>query len=474
LVSFAVGEYDLSRPLVIDPLVLSYSTHLGGTGGDGAAGLAIDGGGHAYVAGITNSPTFQVTPGAYDPTNNGGYLDSFVVKLNPTGTGLIYGSYLGGSEGDYPFEIVVDAAGQAYVVGATDSLDYPTTPGAYDTTANGALDSYVTKFSADGASLIYSTLIGGAEKEECYGIAVDAAGNAYVTAETESSDHPTTVGAYDTTFNGDADVAVSKLNPSGSALLYSTFIGGADEEEGWRVAIDDSGNAYLIGPTHSADYPTTAGAYDETFNGETDAYITKLNADGSGLIYSTFLGGTGKDQAFGIGLDGSGNVYVAGPALSPDFPTTAGAFDTTHNGGNDAYVSKLNAAGSALIYSTFIGGSAADSAHMLALDNDGNVVITGPTASPNYPTTTGAYDTTHNGATDALVTKVNAAGTALIFSTFIGGGSGDYGNAVATDGGRTTYVAGFVQSRNFPTTPGAIKKGSRGEGDAFVSKFIET
>ncbi len=474
LVTFDIGAYDMSRPLVIDPLVLSYSTHLGALGGDGGALIAAGAGGTTYVTGISDSTSFPTTPGAFDQSPNGGYLDSFVSKLNATGTALIYSTYLGGTEGDYPFDIVVDGSGQAYVVGASDSPDFPTTAGAFDTTANGALDSYVTKLSADGSSLVYSTLIGGAEKEEAYGISVDIVGNAYVTAESESADHPTTVGAYDTTFNGDADVTVTKFNPSGSALLYSTYIGGADEEEGWRVSIDALGNAYLVGPTHSADYPTTAGAFDETFNGDIDGYVTKLNPTGTALVYSTFLGGSSTDRTFGLAVDAAGNAYVAGPAKSADFPTTVGAFDTTFNGISDSYVAKLNPAGSALVYSTFIGGTGVEAAHMLAIDSGLNAYITGPTNSADYPVTGDAFDTTVNGATDVHVTKLNSAGTAIVYATFLGGGGGEYGNGIATDGAGNAYVTGFVASRNFPTTPGVIKKGSRGEGDAFVAKFVET
>jgi hypothetical protein len=235
-----------------------------------------------------------------------------------------------------------------------------------------------------------------------------------VTGQTRSPDYPTTSGAFDRTFNGGiADAFVSKLNASGSALAYSTFLGGTDStdevDQGLGIAVRN-GTAYVTGESASADFPTTTGAFDRTFNGGTfpgDAFVTKLNASGSALAYSTFLGGTFTDRGESIAVDGSGRASVTGFTVSTDFPTTSGAFDRTFNGEQDAFVSKLNASGSALAYSTFLGGGNADDAgHGIAVAGTGRAYVTGGTSSPDFPTTSGAFDTTHNGLDDAFVTKL--------------------------------------------------------------------
>jgi hypothetical protein len=234
-------------------------------------------------------------------------------------------------------------------------------------------------------------------------------GTAYVTGESASADYPTTTGAYDTSYNGgSSDVFVTKLNASGSALAYSTFLGGTNDDIGWDIAVLD-GRAYVTGQTASADYPTTTGAFDRTFNGGTfpgDAFVTKLNASGSALVYSTYLGGTFTDRGESIAVR-DGRAYVTGFTVSTDFPTTSGAFDRTFNGEQDAFVSKLNASGSALAYSTILGGGNADDAgHGIAVAGTGRAYVTGGTSSPDFPTTSGAFDTTHNGLDDAFVTKL--------------------------------------------------------------------
>jgi hypothetical protein len=235
----------------------------------------------------------------------------------------------------------VDGAGNAYVTGFTFSADFPTTPGAFDTTFNpGTFDAFVTKLNPAGSALVYSTYLGGASTDQGFGIAVDAAGNAYVTGWTVSADFPTTPGAFDTTAAG-ADAFVTKLNPAGSALVYSTYLGGASTDQGFGIAVDGAGNAYVTGLTVSADFPTTPGAFDTTFNGGGDAFMTKLNPAGSALVYSTYLGGASNDQGSGIAVDGAGNAYVTGSTFSADFPTTPGAFDTTFNGSIDAFVTKF-------------------------------------------------------------------------------------------------------------------------------------
>jgi hypothetical protein len=476
-VGFNLGSYDTSKQLTIDPSVnlsnMSYSTFLGGGATDFGFSITVDGSGRAYVTGGTYSVGFPTTSGIFDPTHNGSE-DVFVTKLNAAGSGLLYSTFLGGSSDDSGYDIKVDGAGNAFVTGLTASTAFPTTSGAYDTTHNGLFDAFVTKLNAAGSALLYSTFIGGDSFEEGNGIAIDNSGNAFVTGRTNSTNYPTTAGAYNTTYNGGVDVFVTKLNAAGSALVYSTFIGGSDTERGQAITIDSAGNVYVTGYTESTNYPTTAGAYNTTYNGGYyDVFVTKLNAAGSGLVYSTYLGGSSdEEEGNGIAVDNAGNAYVTGFTDDADFPTTAGAFDTTNDGSGDVFVTKLNAAGSGLVYSTFAGGSAVDEALGIVIDSSGNAFVTGRTASPDFPTTTGAYDTTHGGIFDVFVMKLNAAGSGLLYSTYIGGTSSERAYGIAIDDAGNAFVAGYTEGSDYPTTAGAFDPSFNGGfSDVFVSKL---
>ncbi|MEQ1646233.1 MAG: SBBP repeat-containing protein, partial [Pyrinomonadaceae bacterium] len=262
-------------------------------------------------------------------------------------------------------------------------------------------------------------------------------------------------------------------NGAGSALVYSTFIGGAVSDDAYGLAVDSSGNAFVTGETDSSTYPTTLGAFDTTYNGVVDAFVTKLNAAGSSLVYSTFIGGNSDDGGYGIAADSTGNAFVTGYTSggSTAFPTTAGAFDTTHNGSSDAFVTKLNPAGSLLVYSTFVGGSSTEDGRAITVDASGNAILTGGTSSADYPTTAGAFDTTHNGGFDVFVTKVNTAGTSLDHSTFLGGSSLDVGLGLAVDSSGNAFVTGETDSSAYPTTAGAFDTTQNGSGDGFATKL---
>ncbi|WP_163538970.1 SBBP repeat-containing protein [Gracilibacillus sp. YIM 98692] len=388
--------------------------------------------------------------------------------------GLIYSTYLGGTSGDSGASIAVDALGNAYVTGSTSSLNFPTTPGSFDISLNGSSDAFVTKFSQDGTTLIYSTYLGGTNSDSGAGIAVDTLGNAYVTGGTTSSNFPTTPGAFDTSLSGSSNAFVTKLNSTGSMLVYSTYLGGGGSfglaERGTSIDVDPIGNAYVAGVTPSNMFPTTLGAFQTVYGGSVfDAFVTKFNPTGSALVYSTYLGGTGGDEGNGIAVDAAGNAYVTGETTSPNFPTTPGAFDTTFNGSFDAFVTKLNPAGSALVYSTFLGGTELDEGNGIALDSDGNAYVTGFTNSPNFPTTPGAFDTSLSGS-DAFVTKLNSAGSALIYSTYLGGSGGERGNSIAVDAEGNTYVTGLTSSTDFPTE-NPFQPALAGLNDAFVTKL---
>jgi hypothetical protein len=480
-VCFQIAAYDRTRPLVIDP-TLAYSTYLGGSGQDVAGGIAVDASGNAYVTGNTGSTNFPTTPGTLQTTYGGLDTDAFVSKLNAAGSALLYSTYLGGSANEGGGGIAVDASGNAYVTGGTGSPNFPITPGAFQTTFGGTFDAFVSKLNASGSTLLYSTYLGGSDGDGGSGIKIDALGNAYVTGLTDSSNFPVTRSAFQTAFGGNSDAFVSKLNAAGSALLYSTYLGGSgDENSGLGsggIAVDASGNAYVTGDTNSSNFPTTPGAVQTNLGGggSRDAFVSKLNAAGSALLYSTYLGGSGDEAGNDIAVDVSGNAYVTGHTQSTNFPTTTGAFQTALHGPTDAFVSKLNAAGSALLYSTYLGGSANGYAegYGIAVDASGNAYVTGGTFS-NFPITSDAFQTTPRGAEDAFLSKLNAAGSALLYSTYLGGSDGDLGGGgIAVDSSGNAYIAGFTASSNFPITPGAFQTTSRGGGDIFVSKFSFT
>lgn len=480
-VGFAVGDYDQSKALVIDPVTdLEFSTFLGGEADETGYAITTANGNSVYVTGSTTSTVFPTTAGVFDDTNNGG-ADVFVTKLDDRGSALIYSTYIGSSSNDIGFGIAVDTQGNAYITGATNIADvpFPTTANAPFPNHAGDTDAFVAKLSADGSVLTYSTLLGGAGRDQGMGIAVNA-GRAYVAGFSESGDFPTTAGAYDTVNTG-VDIFVTKLGTQGSSLDYSTFIGRESVEVGRGIAVDDEGNAFICGETHSSpsDYPTTPGAFDTTSNGEFDGVVTALNNDGSALIYSTLLGGANREEIFAIALDAAGSAYVTGEVYDingAQFPTTAGAFDTTHNGFIDTFVTKFDPLGSAIVYSTFLGGNDVDSGRAITVNSAGNAFITGYTGSLSYPTTAGAFDTTPNGSSDAFLTKLSVSGSSLIYSTLVGGSNSDAGYGIAVDPGGKVLLTGLTYNGviDFPTTANAFQVEISGFGDAFISKFKAT
>src|SRR6267378_2030971 len=329
-------------------------------------------------------------------------------------------------------------------------------------------------------ALFYSTYLGGSIRDGGQGIAVDSAGNAYVTGLSNSPDFPTATGAFQGTLAGSFDAFVTKINPVGSApLVYSTYLGGSGDDYGLGIAVDAAGNAYVTGFTSSTNFPHSVAAFQTTLAGSFDAFVTKLNLAGSApLLYSTYLGGESDNRGYAVAVDGSGNAYVTGYTTSTKYPTTTGAFQSAFGGGiNDAFVTRLNPSGSApLVYSTYLGGSGDDASYGIALDGSDDAYLTGYTASANFPTTAGVFQTTFAGGRfDAFVTKLNPAGSApLVYSTYLGGTGDDAGQAIAVDGLFNAYVTGFTGSTNFPTTAGAFQTRLRGSVfNAFVTKIAE-
>ncbi|MCX8111951.1 MAG: SBBP repeat-containing protein, partial [Bacteroidia bacterium] len=295
----------------------------------------------AYITGYTLSLNFDVTTGAFQTIHGGiGYNDVFVTKLNASGNQLLYSTFIGGSDRDDGYDIVIDNSGNAYVVGATWSNNYDVTPTAYQTTNNGSIDVFVTKLNPQGNQLLYSTYIGGSGREFGYGIAIDASGNAYITGATESTNYDLAGTPFQSTNGGFWDVFVTKLNPQGSQLVYSTYIGGSDLDYGQSIVVDGNGVTYITGHTFSSNYDVTSGAFQTSHAGWNDVFVTRLSASGSTLLYSTYIGGPNNDFGLDIALDASGRAYVTGNA-GVCYPTTAGAFQVTIEGGIDIFITKL-------------------------------------------------------------------------------------------------------------------------------------
>jgi Beta-propeller repeat len=320
----------------------------------------------------------------------------------------------------------------------------------------------------------FSTFVGGTGSDSGRGIDVDRAGNIYVTGQTASATYPTTPGVFDPGYNTNTDVFVTKLDSSGTAIAYSTFIGGSAFDSGNGIAVDEKGAAYVAGFSGSLNYPTTPGSFDTSQNGGSDAFVTKLDPTGSRLEYSTYLGGAGFsfEGANGIAVDREGSAYVIGFTGSAAFPTTAGAHDTTHNGMNDVYVTKLAPSGAALVYSSFLGGTTSDTGNAVTVDGEGGAYVTGFTASANFPVTPNGHDASHNGGNDAFVTRLDSSGSRLVYSTLLGGAGNDSGQGIAVDEkGKAASVTGSTSSSDYPTTSRAHDRTYNGNGDAFVATF---
>ena len=484
-VGLRLGAYDRHQQLVIDP-VLAYSTYFGGSGGDIGYGIAVDSSGNAYVTGISNSANFPTSPGSQ---NFGGGGDAFVVKLNPAGSTSsssstpqrVYSTFLGGSGTDSGNAIAVDAGGDAYVTGSTTSTNFPATTGVFQTAPGGGSDAFVTELNSTGAGLVYSSYLGGSGDDAGQGIAVDSSNNAYVTGSTQSANFPTVTPLPGLNVNaGSSDAFVAKVNFTGTTLLYSTYLGGAKADVGQSIKVDGSGNAYIAGYTFSSDFPL-ANPVQGTNAGTVNAFVTELKPDGSPPLFSTYFGGSGDDRAFGLALDSSGNIYIAGGAQSTDFPTTVGVIQAAPPRQADAFVAKLNPASPTPIYSTLLGGSGVDQANGIAVDSSGDAFVTGFTNSSDFKTfnpiqsvlgITGGGSCGATACSDAFVSELNPAATALIESTYLGGSGADFGQAIAVGPSGIPYITGTTASTNFPASAGAFQASLTGvAGNAFVAQI---
>jgi hypothetical protein len=507
-IGFQIGKYDHQQQLIIDP-ALAYSTYLGGNGTDDGFGIAVDAAGNAYVVGQTTSTNFPTLSGYTSSADASGI--AFVSKLNPTGTALLYSTYLGGTGGESGNGIALDPSGNVYLTGYTMSSDFPVVNGFQTSTGTTNANAFVARIDTTQtgtASLVYSTYLGGGGNstnpigDTGYAIAVDASGLAYVTGQTTSDTSvaafPTTSGAYQSTLasqSGNGFLSVIDTNQAGAgSLIYSTYLGGSSTgfgDYGLGVSVDASGDAYVTGAATSGSptpFPTTSSAYQGSLNSPYgNAFVTEIATTQSGsasLVYSTYLGGSGDssdetgDTALNVALDSSGKLYVSGAASSPDFPVSSGAYQTTNPDNDRAFVAKLDLTQSgsqSLLYSTYLGGTGGDEGFGIAVDANGNAYVVGITMSSDFPTTAGAFESALNSSfSDGFFTELNSNGTSLIYSTYLGGScnNGDVGNGIALDSNGNPYLVGDTCSSDFPTYPlGAYQTSLGGTQNAFVTRF---
>jgi len=449
-VGFSLGRYDVSLPLVIDPL-MTYCTTVGASNFNAATAIAVDSEGAAYIAGYTDS---EALPTANPAQNfNAGSVAVFVAKLNPAGTSLEYCTYMGGSDDDRAYGIAVDSSGAAYITGTTTSPNFPTRY-AEQTSLQGGRDAFVFKLNAMGDILVYSTFLGGSGAETANGIALDASNNAYIVGDTTSLNFPAT--GYQTNNHGSQDAFVAKLSSSGQQLLFSTYLGGAGADHGGAIAVDSSGSVYITGYTWSRNFPLD-NAFQTTIAGPCNAYISRLSSNGNSLLFSTYIGGSGCTMAYpetgqGIALDQQGNAYIAGVTSSGDFPLW-NPIQPQLEGSTDVFVVKVNSAGG-LLFSAYMGGSGVDVGNAIALDASGAIYVAGYTYSTDFPVTTGAVQTANAGSCDAFLFKLSPTGDTLLYATYLGGSGNDTASGVAVDASGNVYLGGWTLSSDFPVVKG--------------------
>ena len=484
----------LAWPLLADEsYVLSFSTYIGGTAWEHARDVCVDINGNVYVCGGTASRDFPTTLGSYDRTFNfgdksGEECDAFVCKFGPDGT-LIWSTYLGGPGYDRAYGIEVDAQGYVYVAGRA-GRDFPTSPGAFQPMFQGYngggyggfQNGFVAKLSPDGSKLVWASYVGVAQL--CRDIAIDAYGDIYLPLgyPNKGNQPPSNwfANAFQKTTKGGTDCGAIKVSSDGTKVLWATWLGGsADESNGASIRVDANGYVSLYFHTLSSDMPTTAGVFNQTYNGDGDGFVARLTSDGNGLVFGTYIGGSNGDEwisTHNLAVDLDGNVYIATQTSSLDFPTTIGVMQAKSGGGNtDMAVAKLSPMG-ALLAGTYLGGSGTENADGVYIDSGGNVFITGETASDNFPITSNAYQKTFGGKGDAVIVRLSADFRQLLYSTYMGGPSYDNGRSGFLGQNGSLYVTGSTDGGGWPTQNAyqnafAGGFGDYGAGDVVLTKF---
>ncbi len=482
-IQFEIPSYDHTRTIVIDPLVISFSSVFGGMLNEISFDIIIDDNEYIYITGWTQSADFY-NLNSYQANFGGSNFtgDAFITKLSKNGSTIIYSTFIGGVGKDEGIDLAIDSDNNVYLTGLTGSVDFPTSKNAFDSTYNGgqtAGDIFISKFSADGTELIYSTFIGGFDDDWSFSIAIDHDKNVYIGGATLSINYPTTLNSFDSNFNGPfntggfvpGDIIISKLSANGSVLLDSTYIGGLGIEFVNSITIDDQLNIYFIGSTNSdTDFPVV-NAIDSSYNGKGDVFVGKLSSDFSNLIFLTYIGGNESETGSAISLDSENNPIIIGFTSSTNFPTTKNAFSKTINGLGDSFIFKISSDGSDIIYSTFFGGESVDEGLDVVLDNNDYIYLLGVTISENFPLKN-SENYSNRGKKDIFVSKFTPNGQSLVFSILLGGSEDDDPTAITIDKENNVYITGYTQSTDIPVI--GFETFNRGESNIFVIKISQT
>ncbi len=481
-IGFRTGAYDHTQPLIIDP-VLQYATYLGGSGADEANAIAADAAGNTYITGFTKSIDFPTKPGVFQPVPQGSQ-DAFIVKISPNGSAILYATFIGGNGTDTALGIAIDAQGNAYITGRTESTNFPVTTGAFQMTlsgGNGIGDAFALKLDPTGGKLVYSTYLGGSLDEQGNSIAVDKSGSAYVAGWTQSLNFPqvNAVGPV----RGGTDAFVAKLSTDGTKLIYATYLGGFARDVANGVAVDSSGAAYVTGETRSDNFPVSALAFQKTLNGTSDAFLTKLSADGTSIVYSTYFGGESTEDARGVAVDSTGAAWITGQTASAGLPVLGNAIQRASGFLPDAYAARFGPSGQFLQFSSYIGAEGDEAGNAVAVDAFDNAVIVGQTNSQGFPIASGlggsiifngnTFPFPNAGGWDGFVLKFNANGIAPIYESCFGGKGDDYARGVAIDGSGNVYITGSTTSKDLRTAGSLQTTFGGGDTDGFVARISE-
>lgn len=465
-VGLEVGEYDASRPLVIDPII--WSTVLGGIGSDYVAEFVVNEFSEITVLGYEAGLRFPILNGPFGDLGSSGY-NVVLAKLSPGGSKLLYSTFIGGGDDDYGRGIELDSSGDIYIAGSTESDDFPITPGAFDENHNGGSDVFVLKMSKDGDAIKNVTFIGGTSDDDVArtGIVLDNSGNVYLTGITESSDFPTTFGCYESRHSGREDVFVSRISSDFTSLTHSTYVGGEDQDFATDIELTSIDEVVVVGYTESEDFRTTPGAYDRVFEGDNEIFAFKINATLDNMRFATFIGGELDESARSVQVDANDNVCVVGSSASSDFPVSPDAFQKVYRGGTiwgnrgDGVITMLAADGKSLLFSTYLGGDNYDAISDVILDSENTVYVTGTTRSQSFPTTDEEYSM-NRGSSDAFFCIISKEGRQMRYGALIAGNDTDIGRQVARAGNGQYLIAGTTTSSDFPTTPGTFDDSQNG------------
>ena len=478
-IGFLAGNYDKSKQLVIDPVVL-YSSYIGANMDDQINAMVVNPDGTVIVAGATKSTNFPRNFGTTLSTDAGGSWDTILFKLNASGTNVVFSSVIGGNRDDIAQALTVDSAGNIYVAGTTNSTDLPVSTNAFQKTNAGGFsasdpifraDAFLMKLNPSGTSLMFATYLGGSLGDSVTGLLLDKDQSPILIGNTLSATFPVTANAFQRAIGGNSDGFIAKMNAIGTELVYSTFFGGSGPDSLTAITTDGEGSFYVTGATSSPNFRTTANAPQKTLAGNSDIFATKFLNNWS-LVYSTFYGGTGTDVGTSIAVDSKGVVFVAGTTTNGSFPvTSATSLQDFYGGGNtDGVFFSLDAAGAKVRFGSFLGGNRQEENLKVALFADGSLLLAQTTDSTNFQVTPDAFSR-NSGGRDILLIKVPADLATLTYSTYFGGGNNDFLNGVHIDSANNIYLSGTTDSQFFPVTRSAFQPITQGGTDGFVLKI---